>query len=275
MLLTAVILGVVEGLTEFLPVSSTGHLILAGHFLNFKGEVASTFEIFIQLGAILAIVFHYRSCFSARGACLPARQGPASGGGEKGQGFSGFRGLGLLFATTLPALVFGALFHGFIKTHLFNPMTVVIGLTAGSFWIFGVEKFCPRGQKSSVDLLTYREALFIGLFQCLSMWPGISRAGATILGAMMIGLDRKTATEYSFFAAAPVIAAASILDLYKSWDVMSAPQIPIFAVGFVVSALSAAFIMKFFIRYVSRHTLNLFAWYRLVLAAVVLLFWKS
>lgn len=265
MILIAILLGIVEGLTEFLPVSSTGHLILAGHFLNFTGEAAATFEVFIQLGAILAIVILYFPRFS--GLVFPKKDA---------KGFSGLRGLSLLFLTTLPALVFGALFHSFIKEHLFNPRTVAIGLAAGSIWILAVEKYC-RGEKNKegLDILTYRDALFIGLFQCLAMWPGVSRAGATILGGIMIGLNRKTATEFSFFAAAPVIAAASLLDLVKSLDVITSDQIPIFAVGFVVSAVSALLIVRFFVRYVSQNSLKVFAWYRLALAAIVLIFWKG
>ena len=260
----AVILGIIEGLTEFLPVSSTGHLILAGHFLNFTGEAASTFEIFIQLGAILAVVLLYYQRFA--GLIIPDRQKP--------MGFSGVRGLGLLLMTTLPALILGALFHHSIKAYLFNPKSVAIGLAAGSVWILLTERFCKKFRKSGVDSLNFKEALIIGFFQCLAMWPGVSRAGATILGAMMIGIDRKTATEYSFFAAAPVIFAASLLDLVKSLHVLHASDIPFFAVGFIVSFVSALVIVKFFIRYVSKHTLNAFAWYRLAVAAAVLFFWK-
>jgi undecaprenyl-diphosphatase len=264
MILMAIVLGIVEGLTEFLPVSSTGHLILAGHALHFTGEVASTFEVFIQLGAILAIVVLYWRRFFG---LLPFKSGANQ--------FAGIRGLTLLFVTTLPALIFGALLHSFIKEHLFNPMTVAIGLAAGSVWIFAVEKFSRRGVKDSLDALTLKDGLLIGLFQCLAMWPGVSRAGATILGAMMIGVNRKTATEYSFFAAAPVIAAASLLDLYKSLDVITAAQIPMFATGFIVSAISAVLIVKFFVSYVSQNTLKAFAWYRLALALIVLIFWRG
>jgi undecaprenyl-diphosphatase len=265
MIFIAVLLGIVEGLTEFLPVSSTGHLILAGHFLNYTGEAAATFEVFIQLGAILAIVFLYFPRFA--GLIFPPKDL---------KGFSGLKGLSLLFLTTLPALILGALLHSYIKEHLFNPRTVAIGLVAGSFWIFAVEKFCRHEKpKEGLDTLTYRDALLIGLFQCLAMWPGVSRAGATILGAMMIGMNRRTATEYSFFAAAPVIAAASLLDLVKSLDVITMDQLPFFAVGFIVSGISALLIVKFFIQYVSRSTLNVFAWYRLALAALVLVFWRG
>ena len=153
MILIAVLLGIVEGLTEFLPVSSTGHLILAGHFLNYTGEAAATFEVFIQLGAILAIVILYFPRFA--GLILPAKDAP--------KGFSGIRGISLLFLTTLPALVFGALLHSTIKEHLFNPRTVAIGLAAGSVWIFAVEKFCRDGKgKEGLDNLGFREALLIG-----------------------------------------------------------------------------------------------------------------
>lgn len=258
MIAIAAILGLVEGITEFLPVSSTGHLILAGHLLNFTGERAATFEIFIQLGAILAVLGLYWKKFLGILSFKKDRQD-----------FSGRRGLGLLMVTTLPALVIGAGLHHSIKAHLFNPLSVAIGLVAGSVWMIAVEWKPRAAAKTSLDSLNWRDALLIGLFQCLAMWPGMSRAGATLLGGMMLGFDRKTATEYSFFAAVPVICAASLLDLVKSIDVLQASDIPMFAVGFFVSMISAWAAVKIFIRYISHNTLTAFAVYRLALAAGV------
>lgn len=262
MIAIAALLGVVEGLTEFLPVSSTGHLIIAGHLLNFTGERAATFEIFIQLGAILSVLWIFRERFLS---LLSFNSGP---------GFSGKKGVGLLLMTTLPALVFGAGLHHTIKEHLFNPISVAIGLVIGSTWILVMELRPKAVTKEGLDALTGRDALLIGMFQCLAMWPGMSRAAATILGAMFLGYSRKTATEYSFFAAVPVICAAAILDLVKSLDVLRASDLPVFAAGFVVAMFSAWLAVKFFINYVSKNTLVPFAAYRIALAVAVVLIWK-
>ena len=257
MTLTAILLGIVEGLTEFLPVSSTGHLILAGRLLHFEGARAATFEIFIQFGAILAIL-----------AIYPARFGDLLNFKKK-QGFSGLNGLTKLFITTVPALLLGSVLHGFIKERLFSPAMVALGLAAGSFWIFASERFPVPAKKTSLDELDWRDALAIGFFQCLAMWPGVSRALATILGGLHRGMDRKTAIEYSFFAALPVILAASVYDLYKSLDVLSHVDLPFFAVGLAVSFASAWVTVKFFIRFISGHTFKSFAWYRLAAALAV------
>ena len=260
MFLKAAILGLVEGLTEFLPVSSTGHLILAGGLLRFTGEKASTFEIFIQLGAILAVVVFFRRKFAGLFNWSST------------QGFSGKRGIALLACTTAPALAVGFLTHHFIKEHLFNPFTVAIGLGIGGLWILASEKWPRHFAKSGLDSLGGREALGVGFFQCLALWPGFSRSAATILGGMTLGLDRKTATEYSFFAAVPVMAAACLLDLIKSRHALSAADLPLFAVGFIVAFFSAWASIQFLLGFVSRHKLNGFGWYRLVLALAVFLF---
>jgi undecaprenyl-diphosphatase len=252
------ILGVVEGLTEFIPVSSTGHLILAGHLLGQEGEKAATFEVFIQLGAILAVVFLYKERFIG---LMPNNKKP---------GFAGINGLYLLFLTTLPALVFGWLAHDFIKSHLFNSKTVALGLGIGGAAILLIERSLPKVRYDGVDFLGWRQALSIGLFQCLALWPGVSRSGATILGGMMIGVERKTAAEYSFLAAVPVMFAAVSYDLYKSLPFLRASDIPDFAIGFVVSFVSAWFTVKFFMRLLGRHTLIPFGWYRLAAAVAIL-----
>ena len=253
----AVVLGIVEGLTEFLPVSSTGHLIVAGRLLGFTGERAGTFEIFIQMGAILAVVvFEWRRFVGL------LRSDPA-------RAFSGPRGVGLLFLTTLPALAAGALLHGFIKARLFGPGPVAIGLAAGGVLILVVERLRPTPRIDGVDALGWRQALAIGLFQCLAMWPGVSRSGATIVGGLLCGLERRTAATYSFLAAVPVLTAATALDLYKGIGALSAADIAPFAVGFLVAFVAAWAAIRTFVAILARHTLAPFAWYRLAVAPAV------
>jgi undecaprenyl-diphosphatase len=256
--LDSIILGVVEGLTEFIPVSSTGHLILAGHLLGFEGEKAGTFEVFIQLGAILAVVLLYKERFYG---LIP---------GEEKEGLAGMNGLKLLFLTTLPALVIGAATHGFIKSHLFNPTTVAIGLGVGGMAILLIERYLPKVKKRGVDSLGWQDALAIGFFQCLALWPGVSRSGATILGGMMIGVERKTAAEYSFLAAVPVMFAATAYDLYKSLAYLQASDMATFGIGFIVSFVTAWLSVKWFIGLLGRYTLKGFGWYRIVVAILIL-----
>ena len=256
--LTACILGVVEGLTEFIPVSSTGHLIIAGHFLGFEGVRASSFEIFIQLGAILAVLVVYRKRFA--GLLNPAAK----------TGFQGIHGIKLLFLTTLPALFFGAILHGFIKNALFNTRSVALGLGAGGLAILLVEKFISPPKKSGLDVLDGKDAILIGLFQCLALWPGTSRSAATILGAMLIGIERKTAAEYSFFAAVPVLFAATALDIYKSLPYLHPSDIPLFSLGFIVAFFSALLSIRVFLKFITSHSLAPFGWYRLAVAPAVL-----
>lgn len=252
------ILGLVEGLTEFLPVSSTGHLILTGHLLGYTGSEADTFEIFIQSGAILAVVVvYFRQFFEL--LVVPA-----------GPGFHSRRGLGLLMLTTLPGLAAGALLHSWIKAHM-TPGIVAIGLAAGAIWILAMEHLGTPQERDEIDNMSWKTALGIGLFQCLALWPGVSRSAATILGGMLLGLRRQTATQYSFFAAVPMLAAACAYDLFKSRGELHAGALPHFALGFIVAFVSALLAIKFLIRYVSRHTLAAFGWYRLALAAMVFL----
>jgi undecaprenyl-diphosphatase len=258
----ALVIGILEGLTEFIPVSSTGHMIIAGHLLGFTGPRADAFEVFIQLGAILAVVGLYHKRFLAlipRGAKAGATAG----------GFSGWRGLGLLAVTTLPALVVGKLAHHYIKEHLFSPVTVAVGLAVGGVGLILVEILRPRNNRSGLDVIGWKDAFLIGCFQCLSLWPGMSRAGSTLIGGMLFRLDRKTTAEYSFLAAVPVMFAATGYDLYKSRAFLSAADAPLFALGFFVAFASAALAIRFFIGFLAKHTLKGFGYYRLVLAAVV------
>jgi len=253
----ALVLGIVEGLTEFLPVSSTGHLIIANQLLDYTGETSATFSIFIQLGAILAVLVYFRERFLR---LLNWREET---------GFAGRRGILMLALTTLPALVVGLFAHGIIKEHLFSTGTVAIGLAAGAIWILLTEAFYRQDDPVELDRITWIMALGIGVFQCLAMWPGMSRSACTIMGAMYLGLRRRAAAEYSFFAAAPIMLAAISYDLYASWHALERDDLGFFIIGFGAAFVSALAAVKFFVGFVSRHTLAPFAWYRLAVAAVL------
>lgn len=253
----AIILGIVEGLTEFLPVSSTGHLILTGEVLGFTGVKANTFEVFIQLGAILAVVWLYRDRFVH---LLDFK---------RSSGLQGKRGIMLLLLTTLPALLAGLLLHGFIKEHLFQPQTVAIGLAVGGVALIVFERFQHKAKTVSLDEITPRQALGVGLFQLLALWPGVSRSASTIIGGMVQGVDRKTAVEYSFLIAVPVMIAATGYDLLKNLSNLSTSDIPLFAVGFVTAFIAALLAIRYFVRFVQRFGFTGFGWYRIALAAVV------
>jgi undecaprenyl-diphosphatase len=255
----AVLLGLVEGATEFLPVSSTGHLIIAGRLLGFEGPKAATFEIFIQLGAILAIVVIEWRRFLGLLWFDPARP------------FSGLRGIGLLALTTAPALLAGGLLHDVIKQRLFGTVPVAAALFAGGVAILLVEAFRPAPRITGVDGISWREALVVGLFQCLALWPGMSRSGATIVGGLLCRLDRRAAADYSFLAAVPTMIAATAYDLLKSRGDLGGADVAPFAVGFVVAFLSAWAAVRFFIALLGRTTLRPFAWYRIAIAPAVLL----
>ena len=257
--LTAVILSIVEGLTEFLPVSSSGHLILVGDMLGFSGEKSATFQVLIQLGAIMAVVVLYRG--RSLGLLKSTPRVP----------FSGSRGMGLLLLTSLPACILGLLLHSVIKS-LFTPFSVLCALAAGGIIMIAVEKRPHTPRYASLDEITPRLALGIGCFQCLALWPGFSRSASTIMGGMLLGAKRSLAAEYSFIAAVPIMIAATGYDLLKSWHLLSAADIPFFAIGLVGSFLSALAAIKIFIALVSRMTLIPFAVYRLLLAPLVYFF---
>lgn len=255
---TGLIMGAVEGLTEFLPVSSTGHLIIAGELIGFTGDKAQTFQIVIQLGAILAVVVLYWKRFM--GLLRP----------EMGTGLSGMRGIGLLLLTTLPPSVAGLLLHTYIK-QLFSPVTVAAALAVGAVCMLLVEKraktFTPR--VTSLDALTPKLALGIGCCQCMALWPGFSRSASTIMGGMLLGASRGVAAEYSFIAAVPLMCAATGYDLLKNWTLFSAADLPLFSAGMIFSFLFAWAAVKTFIALMGRLTLCPFAWYRLALAPLV------
>lgn len=257
LLLKAALLGLVEGATEFIPVSSTGHLILASEWLGLVDERAKTFDIFIQLGAILAIVWIYRNRLAR--SVADARNDPDSR-----------RFLLNLMVAFLPAAVVGFLTHEWIKSELFNPGVVAIALIAGGILILLIERWPPQTRVHHVGGIPPRLALGIGMAQVLSLIPGTSRSGATIMGGYALGLSRTAATEFSFFLAIPTMLAATVYDLLKSWSVLSVTDIPMFAVGFIVSFVSAVIVVKAFLTYVSNHTFGVFAWYRIALGVILL-----
>jgi undecaprenyl-diphosphatase len=264
----AVILGIVEGVTEYLPVSSTGHLIVAGTLLNFEGEKAACFDVFIQLGAILAVVCLYWRRFTGLIPVNGLRIGAYSG-------FAGMNGLACLALTTAPALVAGLFAHKAIKTYLFGPVTVAAALAVGALGILAAERFKPAAETNDLNGLGYGQALLVGVFQCFALWPGMSRSASTIVGGMLSGLDRDVAAEYSFLAAVPVMVAAVTYDLYKGWHFLRVSDVPFFAVGFLVSFLSAAMAVKTLVAMVQRWSLAPFAWYRLAIAPIIYLFMGS
>jgi undecaprenyl-diphosphatase len=259
LLIKAAILGIVEGLTEFLPISSTGHLILAGSLLNFTGEKAKVFDIAIQTGAIIAVIMLYWQ------RCWGTVAGLASDPRSRKFAVN-------VAVAVLPAIVLGLLLGKFIKSHLFTPQVVATTFILGGIIILWVEKrqqSAPRVEH--LDDLSWQDALKVGLIQCLALVPGTSRSGATIIGGMLIGLSRKTAAEFSFFLAIPVLIGAGAYSLYKERALLSAADIPMFAVGLVFAFLSAWLCIKWLIKYVSNHTFVPFAWYRIVFGVVVLI----
>lgn len=278
--IAAALLGVVEGLTEFLPISSTGHLILANSLLGLSGQKIATFDVIIQLGAILAVVVLYRRRFL--GLMAPSlvyadqeQPRPAEFAPPMSTRFAGMRGLFLLFLTSLPASLLGLASHDLIKANLFGPSSVAWALGVGALIILVVETLRPKPRYESLDDITPLLALGIGCFQCLALWPGFSRSAATIMGGMILGARRTTAAEYSFIAAVPIMFAASGLDMVKNYGLFTSSDLAFLAVGFGVSFISAWAAIKFFIALLGKTTLRPFAYYRLALAPLVLLFWTS
>jgi undecaprenyl-diphosphatase len=260
--IVALILGIVEGLTEFLPVSSTGHLIVAGSLLGYTGERAKVFEIVIQAGAILAVCWEYRARLIGVAAGLATRR--------DAQRFV----VNLLLAF-LPAAVLGLLFSRAIKAYLFAPVPVALAFVIGALIILWVERrqrVAPSMVRiDSVDAIRWPDALKIGFAQALALIPGTSRSGATIIGGMLFGLSRPAATEFSFFLAIPTLFAACIYEFVRNRALLSAQDVDAFGVGFVAAFVSAFLCVRWLIRYVSRHDFVPFAWYRIAFGAVILL----
>ncbi|MDA5194719.1 undecaprenyl-diphosphate phosphatase [Govanella unica] len=251
----AVLLGIIEAATEFLPVSSTGHLLLAGHFLNFEGPQGRVFEVAIQLGAILAICVLYFQRLWHVLVTLPSD--PVS----------------RHFVTTillafLPAAVIGAAFHGVIKAYLFSPWVVCWALILGGFAILAIERFRPEPSIRSIDEVRPKTAVAIGFLQCLAMIPGVSRSGATILGALCLGVERKQAAEFSFFLAIPTMFGAVAFDLYKNRGSLTFDDGALIGVGFVTTFVVALVVVRWLVGFISRHGFGLFAWYRIILGGL-------
>ena len=253
----AALLGLVEGLTEFLPVSSTGHMLLLGHFLNFHSQ-GKVFEVAIQLGAVLALVTVYCGRLWRVALDLPTR--PAA------RGFV----LSVLLAF-LPAALIGVALHSFIKEVLFeSPRLIAVSLIVGGIIILLVERMPKRVTVTDAEALPARTALAIGFFQCLAMIPGVSRSGATIVGALLLGVERKAAAEFSFFLSMPTMLGATVYDIYKSHAQMRSDDWTIMLVGFVVAFITAALLVKPLLAFISRHGFAPFAWYRIAVGALVL-----
>ena len=259
LLIKAAIMGIVEGLTEFLPVSSTGHLILAGALLGFDDEKAKVFDIAIQTGAIFAVILVYWQKIRSTMVALPTE--------KKAQTFA----LNVLIAF-VPAVLLGLLFGKAIKAHLFTPTVVATTFIIGGFIILWAEKRQQAAPRVvDVDDMTPLDALKVGLVQCLAMVPGTSRSGATIIGGMLLGLSRKAATDFSFFLAMPTLIGAGAYSLYKERAVLSVADVPMFAVGLLFSFLSAWLCVRWLLRYISTHDFVPFAYYRIVFGIIVLL----
>jgi undecaprenyl-diphosphatase len=257
-LLKALILGVVEGLTEFLPISSTGHLIIASQLLGFHDEKGKVFEIAIQTGAMLAVVWEYRERFAA--ALTGIGRDPVA-----------TRFVLNLIIAFIPAAVLGLAFGKLIKAHLFNAIAVALAFIVGGVIILWVERRKARRIRiESVDDMTPLDALKVGIAQAFALIPGTSRSGATIIGGMLFGLSRKAATEFSFFLAVPTLIAAGAYDLLKHRDLFSLADLPVFGVGLIAAFLSAFVCVRWLIRYIATHDFTAFAWYRIVFGAVVL-----
>ena len=267
-LLKAAVMGVVEGLTEFLPISSTGHLILAGALLGFEDEKAKVFDIAIQTGAILAVVIVYWHKIAGTVVALPTQR--------MARRFA----LNVLIAF-LPAVVLGLLFGKFIKSHLFTPTVVASTFILGGFIILWVEGWGSRRKPDehpndrariqNVESMTPKDAFKVGLVQCLAMVPGTSRSGATIIGGMLLGLSRKAATDFSFYLAIPTLIGAGAYSLYKERALLSMADLPVFLVGLLFSFLSAWVCVRWLLRYIASHSFVPFAWYRIAFGCVVLI----
>jgi len=255
--LQAMLMGAVEAMTEFLPVSSTGHLILLGHILGFDGPQGRVFEVAIQLGAILAVCVLYFKKLSH--VVLTLHSDPAS------------RHFAIVsIIAFIPAVIAGFLFHDVIKS-LYSPVVVCIALVIGGLAILAIERWKPAPVIDAVEDMPYKTALFVGLAQMLALVPGVSRSGATIMGALLCRIGRKTAAEFSFFQAIPLMLGAVAFDLYKNRDHLSGDDMGLIAVGFMTAFIVALFVVRWMINFVTRYGFSPFAWYRIVLGIVGLL----
>lgn len=257
----ALILGIVEGLTEFLPISSTGHLIVVGDLLNFNGETATAFKIIIQLGAILAVMWEFRERVFGVIRGLPNER--------RAQRFT----INLMVAF-FPAVVMGLLFADFIEHWLFNPITVATALVVGGFIMLWAEHRDHPVKAETVDDMNWQLALKVGAAQCLALIPGTSRSGSTIIGGLLFGLSRKAATEFSFFLAMPTMVAATVYSLYKYRHILRMEDLPVFAIGFVTTFIVAMITVRALLKFIANHSYAVFAWYRIAFGIVILATWQ-
>lgn len=257
----ALILGVVEGLTEFLPISSTGHLIVAGDLLGFNGQTATAFKIVIQLGAILAVMWEFRARIIGVVRGLPRER-------------SAQRFTANLLLAFLPAVIIGLLFADLIEHWLFNPITVASALIVGGIVMIWAEKRVYSIRAETVDDMNWGLALKVGFAQCLAMIPGTSRSGATIIGGLLFGLSRKAATEFSFFLAMPTMVAATVYSLFKHRDLLQWSDLPIFAIGFVTTFIVALLTVRALLKFIANHSYVVFAWYRIAFGLLILATWQ-
>lgn len=259
-MLSALILGIVEGLTEFLPVSSTGHMIIVGHMIGFDGNLAKIFDVVIQLGAILSVLVLYRGRF----ARFFTKEG-----WQLGKGLSAYH----VLAGCIPTMAFALLVHSFIKKYLFSPFTVAIGLVLGALLMMAAERKI-RGHEAElvqdVDHISLKQALYIGFYQFLSLWPGFSRSGSTIGGALLVGVSRKAGADFTFIMALPIMVAACLYELLKNLSALSSGDFAILGLGFAVAFAVAYFSILWFIGFLNRSTLKSFAVYRILLALFTL-----
>jgi undecaprenyl-diphosphatase len=257
----ALILGIVEGLTEFLPISSTGHLIVVGDLLDFNGETATAFKIIIQLGAILAVMWEFRQRIFDVVRGLPSE--------PQAQRFT----FNLLLAF-IPAVILGLAFADLIEHWLFNPITVATALIVGGIVMIWAEKREHEIKAETVDDMTWSLALKVGFAQCLALIPGTSRSGATIIGGLVFGLSRKAATEFSFFLAMPTMVAATVYSLFKYRDILQLSDLPTFAIGFVTTFVVAMFTVRALLKFIANHSYAVFAWYRIGFGLLILATWQ-
>ena len=254
----AIVLGVVEGLTEFLPISSTGHLILAGDLLGFNDDRAKVFDMVIQTGAMMAIIWEYRARFAK--VLSGMFSDPAA-----------LRFMTNLVIAFMPAAVLGLIFGKMIKAQLFKPVPVALAFVIGGLIILWIERRPRKVRVENVDDMTWKDALKVGCAQAFALIPGTSRSGATIVGGMMFGLSRRAATEFSFFLAVPTLIAAGAYDLFKNRALLSVNDIGLFAVGGITAFISAFLCVRWLLRYITTHDFTVFAWYRIIFGIAVLL----
>ncbi|AZC26777.1 MULTISPECIES: undecaprenyl-diphosphate phosphatase [Pseudomonas] len=257
----ALILGIVEGLTEFLPISSTGHQIIVADLLDFGGERAMAFNIIIQLGAILAVVWEFRRKIFDVVVGLPTQ--------PKARRFT----VNLMVAF-FPAVVLGVIFADLIHAYLFNPITVATALVIGGIIMLWAERRQHQVHAESVDEITWKDALKVGFIQCLAMIPGTSRSGSTIIGGLLFGLSRKTATEFSFFLAMPTMVGAAVYSGYKYRHLFQPDDLPVFAIGFVTAFIFAMIAVKGLLKFIASHSYAAFAWYRIAFGLLILATWQ-